>query len=77
MTAEELRAILDRLNLNQKEAAERLGVGYRTLQSWALDEVKVPTPAAYLLRTWARRPELYRSGLHERRDEAEKGASDE
>lgn len=76
MTAEELRAILDQLNLNQKEAAERLGVGYRTLQSWALNEVDIPRPAAYLLRTWAHRPELYRSGLHKRPDDGGGGDGD-
>lgn len=69
MTANELRRILDDLDMSQRDLARELGAGYRTVQSWALGEVDVPGPVARILTVWARRPEVYESGLHERRDE--------
>lgn len=64
MEADEIRRILDKLDLTQREAAEALGVGHRTVQAWCIGERPVSEPAAKLLRLWSRRPETFRSGVH-------------
>jgi DNA-binding transcriptional regulator YiaG len=50
MTAHQFRVIITRLGLSQVQAAHVLGVTPRTARRWALDEVRVPAPAAKLLR---------------------------
>jgi len=53
MTAKEYRAILGQLNISQMEAGRLFQVGARTSRRWALDEVRIPTTVAMLLRLMA------------------------
>jgi DNA-binding transcriptional regulator YiaG len=50
MTPLQFRTAITKLSLSQVQAAHVLGVTPRTARRWALDEVKIPAPAAKLLR---------------------------
>jgi DNA-binding transcriptional regulator YiaG len=50
MTSHQFRTVITKVGLSQVQAAHVLGVTPRTARRWALDEVKVPPPAAKLLR---------------------------
>ncbi len=50
MTPLQFRTMITKLGLSQVQAAHVLGVTPRTARRWALGEVKVPPPAAKLLR---------------------------
>lgn len=50
MTPLQFRTVITKINLSQVQAAHTLGVTPRTARRWALGEVKVPPPAAKLLR---------------------------
>jgi DNA-binding transcriptional regulator YiaG len=50
MTALQFRTVITKVGLSQVQAAHVLGVTPRTVRRWALDEVKIPPPAAKLLR---------------------------
>lgn len=50
MTDEQYRRALDKLGINQVEAAKLLGVDDRTSRRWALGERGVPGPVAHFLR---------------------------
>lgn len=49
MTADEYRAALDKLGINQQAAGRFFGVGSRTARRWALNEARVPVVVAMLL----------------------------
>ena len=49
MTADEYRAALDKLGINQQAAGRLFGVGARTARRWALDEARIPGPVSMLL----------------------------
>lgn len=53
MTVPELQLILSRLELNQTEAAQLLGIAPRTVRRW-LDGEDIPGPAEQALRAWIR-----------------------
>ncbi len=50
MTPHQFRTVITKVGLSQVQAAHVLGVTPRTARRWALGEVKVPSPAAKLLR---------------------------
>jgi DNA-binding transcriptional regulator YiaG len=50
MTSHQFRTVITKVGLSQVQAAHVLGVTPRTARRWALDEVKVSSPAAKLLR---------------------------
>jgi DNA-binding transcriptional regulator YiaG len=50
MTPLQFRTVITKIGLSQVQAAHTLGVTPRTARRWALGEVKVPPPAAKLLR---------------------------
>ncbi len=50
MTSHQFRLVITKVGLSQVQAAHVLGVTPRTARRWALGEVKVPSPAAKLLR---------------------------
>jgi Zincin-like metallopeptidase len=50
MTPLQFRTVISKVGLSQVQAAHVLGVTPRTARRWALGEVKVPPPAAKLLR---------------------------
>jgi hypothetical protein len=50
MNAKQYRQALERIGLTQLAAGDLLGVGARTSRRWALDEARIPTPVAILLR---------------------------
>ena len=50
MTADQYRTAISRLNLNQREAAELLGVSLRESQRWACGERPVPRAVELVLR---------------------------
>lgn len=50
MTPQQFRTVITKIGLSQVQAAHVLGVTPRTARRWALGEVKVPPPAAKLLR---------------------------
>jgi DNA-binding transcriptional regulator YiaG len=50
MTPLQFRTAITEVGLSQVQAAHVLGVTPRTARRWALGEVKVPPPAAKLLR---------------------------
>lgn len=54
MTAQEFRAAIAALGMNQRQAAEALEVDERTARKWALGERAVPGPARVALRCIAR-----------------------
>lgn len=58
MTSDELRQALEELGLDQREAADALGVSPSTVRHWLSGRHAVPTPAAKLLRLWAQRQDL-------------------
>ena len=62
MTPREVRAQLDRLGLNQSEAARLCGVDTTTMQRWCSDlrtqSRQMPAPAERLLHAMERFPEL-------------------
>ena len=49
MTADEYRAALDKLGINQQAAGRFFEVGSRTARRWALGEARVPNPVAMIL----------------------------
>jgi hypothetical protein len=53
MTPQELRTHLTKLSLTDSEAADLLGVNYRTLRRWSEGE-EVPSPVERALRAWRR-----------------------
>lgn len=50
MTSKQYRDALDQLDLSQLAVGKLFGVGARTSRRWALDEARIPGPAAILLR---------------------------
>jgi DNA-binding transcriptional regulator YiaG len=48
-TAEQIKAIRERLKLTQAQAAERVGVARRTWQDWENGKIAVPLPITKLL----------------------------
>jgi DNA-binding transcriptional regulator YiaG len=58
MTPKQLRAALRRLGLSQVAAADALGVAARTVRTWLKGTRAMPEPAARLLLTWLKHPEL-------------------
>lgn len=58
MDVDELRSILETLDLNRREAADALGVSPSTVRHWLSGRHRIPTPAAKLLRLWVRRRDL-------------------
>ena len=50
MTGAQLRRIRKRLDLTQRELAEKLGVSANTVARWERDEVSIAEPAARLAR---------------------------
>ena len=50
MTAGEYRKALSKLGLSQEGAARYLGIGKRTSQAYALEELPVPDGVAVILR---------------------------
>lgn len=63
MDSDELRRVLDELDLNRREAADALGVSPSTVRHWLSGRHRIPTPAAKLLRLWARRQDLRPSAV--------------
>lgn len=57
MTADELRDALDQLDLTQTEAARRMRVSLRTVQTWVAGKHEIPGPAEVLVKTWLAHPE--------------------
>jgi transcriptional regulator with XRE-family HTH domain len=49
MTSEELRALLKRARMTQKDAADRCGVTLRTVQNWVSGATPVPAMAEQAL----------------------------
>jgi hypothetical protein len=49
MTADEYRAALDKLGINQQAAGRVFEVGSRTARRWALGEARIPAAIAMLL----------------------------
>jgi len=49
MTADEYRAALDKLGINQQAASRFFGVGARTSRRWVAGEARIPNPVAMLL----------------------------
>jgi DNA-binding transcriptional regulator YiaG len=50
MTAQKFRDTIAKLGLSQVKAAHVLGIAPRTARRWAMGAVKIPAPAAKLLR---------------------------
>jgi len=58
MSVEELRGILEGLDLRVLDLAVLSGASRRAAQKWALGESPVPSAVAYLFRVLANHPEL-------------------
>jgi DNA-binding transcriptional regulator YiaG len=50
MTGDEYRKILDKLGLNQTQAAQMFDVDARTIRRWLAEDVTIPLATATLLR---------------------------
>ena len=50
MNSKQYREALDKLKMTQLAAAQLFDIGPRTSRRWALDEARIPTPVAILLR---------------------------
>lgn len=59
MTAEEMRQIMARLKVGQRQLARILGVHERTVRHYVGGDREVPTSLAILLKLMDQRPELF------------------
>ena len=60
MSKEEFRALIEQLDLNQRTAADVLGVTLKTSQNYANGITPIPLATAKLLRLWAILPKRHR-----------------
>lgn len=75
LTPEEMRAALQRVNMTQKEAADRLGIAEATLSRW-LNETQIQSRAMdNLLRVFFAFPQV-RTALNGEAQDAELGVAD-
>src|SRR5262249_9657094 len=75
LTPEEMRAALQRLNMTQKEAAERLGIAQETLSRW-LNETQIQSRAMdNLLRVFFAFPQV-RTALNGEAQDPQLGVAD-
>ena len=75
LTPEEMRTALERLNMTQKEAAERLGIAEATLSRW-LNETQIQSRAMdNLLRVFFAFPQV-RTALNGEAQDPQLGAAD-
>jgi DNA-binding transcriptional regulator YiaG len=60
MSKEEYRSLLEQLELNQRTAADVLGITLKTSQNYANGVHEIPLATAKLLRLWAILPKRHR-----------------